>query len=112
MYIPNKGVKKTVTLIPYTYTISMIAALHSGYGKIGDSLTVWVDKDNKHPDPSRKMIWGWDTKHRLISDFKEMFERKGKEIKIKYSVEGCWTAHEEDERKEAAIGKWIMKHRK
>lgn len=88
--------KRTATLIPYEHW------------EWGITKRVWVDKENMHPDPMKKMIWGFDSCGETFpGDFKGRFTRIGEPIKIPYDTTGALTASDERKRKLNAIRSYI-----
>jgi hypothetical protein len=95
-YIPNKGKTESVTMQPYIHT------------QWGVSNIVFVDNKDKHPDPARKLIWGYGIDGDVYpGDFKDTYEKVGKSYTFYYSVEGCWTAAQETERRIKEIRRFI-----
>ena len=76
-----------------------------------DPIIVYVDKENMHPDPSKRLIWGYDADGNLVKgDYKEKFNRLKEipPIKINYKIEGLTTAHQEKQIHVDAIKKYFM----
>lgn len=80
-----------------------------------------VDKENRHPDPLRKLIWGYDVDGQDVSgDFIRKFERicpntlSSEEIKqarrIKYKVPPFTVHSQEILIRQKAILSWIEMH--
>lgn len=91
-------------LIPYSYTPSIMSDRFTADMK---EEMIYVLKEKMHPDPLGKMIWGWDINGNMCSDWSKRFTRKGKLIKIPYTVKGCMTAREEDIRRNEAVKAFI-----
>lgn len=93
-------ISKVATLVPYSYY---------NWGK---EINVFVDKDNMHPDPSKKMIWAWDEDGGNVSDFKNKFTKAGKPIQVAYEVSSRMTANQEKTEKFDAIKSYIASLKK
>jgi hypothetical protein len=95
--------RKVARLIPYIYTPS----IYSNRFGSSDEL-VYVDSENKHPDPKNIMLWGWNEKGETVSDFKKYFKRSGRIVEIPYYVptKGI-TANQEKKIKIDTILRWI-----
>lgn len=54
------------------------------YYDYGTERLVFIDEDNKHPDPSHKLLWGYEKNGDFLKgDFKNKFTKAGKTIHIK-----------------------------
>lgn len=75
----------------------------------GQELVIFVDKENVHPDPLGKLIWGYDISGEVIhGDFQSRFTRMpGKPFKVPYNIEGCMGHTEERVAKLRAIKAFI-----
>jgi len=75
----------------------------------GDSdFVVYVDKDNKHPDPLGKLIWGWDRDGNTVrGDFNRYFERCGRAIILTYDTTYCKTASQKQIKRNKTIVDYI-----
>jgi len=65
-----------------------------------DPIIVYVDKENRHPDPSKLLIWGYDKNGDLVKgDFKRNFTRlkKIRPIKVAYRIPPRLSALQEKE---------------
>lgn len=70
---------------------------------------VYVDMGDRHPDPLKKMTWGYDKSGNLVhGDFNGFFTKVGKPQVFEYEVTGR-TASEEKASKHAAIGRAIKR---
>jgi hypothetical protein len=88
--------KKIATIIPYE---------HFEWGK---TKRVWVDKEDMHPDPSKLLLWGYDDCGETVKgDYKRSFTRKGKTVRIPYSITHVYTASDEKKQKVQAIRKYL-----
>lgn len=96
---------KEVTIIPYTYF-----GLDSGFKEI----PVYVVKGNEHPDPARRLTWGYTAEGEFLSsDYNRNFTKAGKPITIKYELSGkLHTASDEEKEKFKAIKEYIKQHEK
>lgn len=98
----GEGTQKQVTLLPYEY-----------YGFEGPRGLVWVDKDNKFPDPGRRMNWGRSASdpNIVVSDFQRQFSRTMADTAtITYVVPPMTTASAEQKIRLEAIKKWITEN--
>jgi hypothetical protein len=80
------------------------------YNVHGTETPVWVDLDNKHPDPSKLLIWGWDENgDHVQGDFKNRFTPTKEKHEIPWSVnERHSTRGKEIKAKADAIKKFIV----
>ncbi len=97
------------TLIPYKYNGGIMSA--------GDGLnpgeTLYVDKDNQHPDPMKLMLWGWDKDGNDVSgEYARYYERAGKPIEVLYDMPKHSTASQEKSAKFTAIREFLKNGQK
>lgn len=94
--------KEQFTLQKYQYT-----GWHNDTGKRGD--IVYVDVKYKHPDPSKKLIWGFDSNgDRVSGDYVGFFEKVGKPQTFEFDQTGNYAMGEKKVR-QAAIVRAIKK---
>jgi putative acetyltransferase len=93
----NEDKQMTAEIIPYNY-----------FGFEAPEGLVYVVKDQMHPDPAKKMIWGRSAgdPEAVVSDFKGHFEKAGAPVTITYNAKGM-TASDEQKAKVEAIKAWI-----
>jgi hypothetical protein len=95
------GKTESATIQPYIY---------QGYEY--PEQKVWVDAKYKHPDPLKKLMWGYGEKGgkngTTVSDFNGLFEESGKSVTIKYFVPNRLTANQEKSIRGNAIEKFIQ----
>ena len=70
---------------------------------------VYVIEDDKHPDPSKLMMWGRTARGEVISDFKGRFTRAGNTINVSYRIPQMQTATQEKQLKIKAIDEHITR---
>ena len=104
MYVPNKGKSKIAVIQEYEYNVGVFS--NSNY-PLFSVHRVFVIKSKEHPDPLKKMLWGRGKGGEIFSDYKERFIKVGKPIKLEYSIEGAWSAHQEDELMLKAIDSYV-----
>jgi len=93
--------KGGITLHAYVYT------------EYSDSIVVFVDTENVHPDPSKQLIWGYDESGVNVSgDFKRKFEKIGKPIKIPFTPKSMPSHGQEKSARLNALRGWIQKNGK
>lgn len=81
--------KESVTLQAYRYH-----GWHSDTGAPDE--IIYVDLKNKHPDPSKRLIWGWGEEGQLRhGDYNRFFEKVGKPVKFEFEQTGRYAADEQ-----------------
>jgi hypothetical protein len=75
---------------------------HSSTGRRGD--IIYVDLQNKHPDPLKKLIWGYHKNGDLASgDYSGFFEKVGSPVSFEFAQTGRTAAEEKSLRHKAII---------
>lgn len=70
---------------------------------------IYVDMGNRHPDPLKRLTWGYNSHGNVApGDFNGFFTKVGKPQTFEYEVTGR-TAREEKESRHAAIGRAIKR---
>lgn len=79
------------------------------YRYLGKEEIVLVDKANQHPDPSKKLTWGYDMKGNVVpGDFNYYFDKAGFPIKFKVRIATArTTAAQEKAQRTAGIKDFI-----
>jgi hypothetical protein len=92
-----KAVKKgRFTLQKFKYS-----GFQAGTGRRGE--TIYVDMGDRHPDPLKKLTWGFDSSGSMVhGDFNGFFEKVGKPQVFEFEQTGSYAA-EEKRVKHAAI---------
>jgi hypothetical protein len=97
--VSNFGEKRKGMLIPMVHT------------EWGRENLVFVDSENKHPDPLGKLTWGRGIDGNVYpGDYNARFKRVGSTIPFTYSIEGCRTSAQEQTCRISAIRKEIKKY--
>jgi len=107
-YFDADGEKKSSMVEESTSTDKVARIQPFEYYKMGKTQIVYVDLDHPSPDPSKKLIWGWDEDGDTVpGDFKRAFTKVGKPISISYAVSSRMTANQAKAAKSDAIVDWI-----
>lgn len=94
--------KGSFTLQKFEYS-----GFHSSTGRRG--AIIYVDMGDRHPDPGKKMTWGYNASGSLVGgDFNGFFTKVGKPQKFEYPITGS-THRAELECKHSYIGKAIKR---
>lgn len=92
---PSSKKKERFTLQKYSYR-----GFQSDTGKPGE--VIYVDLANKHPDPLKKLLWGYDKTGSMVSgDWSTFFEKIGKPCTFEFEQTGRYRAEEIKVRQDA-----------
>ena len=89
--------KERVTLQKYIYIGWNVST-----GKNGD--IIYVDMANKHPDPLKKLIWGYRKNGQVApGDYERFFGKQGKPVTFEFAQTGKYAADEKRVRHDAIL---------
>jgi len=100
----DQDTDSVAVLLPYKYHGGIMSA---GHLKAGDIL--YVDKDHKHPDPMKRLLWGWDKDGNDVpGEYARYYERDGRPIHVYYEKPKHATANQEKAAKYDAIREFLQ----
>lgn len=101
------GVNTAVRKGRFTLQKFEYSGLNPSTGRRG--AIIYVDMGDRHPDPLKKLTWGYNSHGNVApGDFNGFFTKVGKPQVFEYEIKGR-TAREEKESKHAAIGRAIKR---